>query len=163
MWRPRKDIKSLGALCSSVRWAVKSSVTWLGSPPGKAAHIGQIWNKRERKRERFLCEIIEVVSNTVTFFKVKFFPEQQTACLTHLLEVWTVQSEIWVAANVALSSSLKLEMRSGLQVWSIYFSLTPHPSASARPHADSTNITWGNLSTSHDSLWREQHIFSHME
>lgn len=42
-----KDIKSLGALCSSVRWAAKSSVTWFGSPPGKAAHIGQIDLKKK--------------------------------------------------------------------------------------------------------------------
>lgn len=38
----RKDMRSLGALCSRVRCAAKSSVTWLGSPPGSAAHMGQI-------------------------------------------------------------------------------------------------------------------------
>lgn len=47
--RHRKDIKSLGALCSSVRWAVKSSVTWFGSPPGKAAQMGQIWRGDRKK------------------------------------------------------------------------------------------------------------------
>lgn len=35
----------LGALCSSVKWAAKSSVTWLGSPPGKAAHTGHTLEK----------------------------------------------------------------------------------------------------------------------
>lgn len=29
---------------------MKSSVTWLGSPPGKAAHMGQIWGGREREK-----------------------------------------------------------------------------------------------------------------
>ena len=28
-------------LCSRLRWPWKSSVTWLGSPPGKEAHMGQ--------------------------------------------------------------------------------------------------------------------------
>lgn len=36
-----KDMNSLGVRCSSVRCAAKSSVTWLGSPPGSAAQIGQ--------------------------------------------------------------------------------------------------------------------------
>ena len=38
-----KDTKSLGVRCSSVKWAAKSSVTWLGSPPGKAAQTGHTY------------------------------------------------------------------------------------------------------------------------
>ena len=38
-----KDIISRDDLCSNVRWAAKSSVTWLGSPPGDAAHTGHTY------------------------------------------------------------------------------------------------------------------------
>ena len=46
LWTPpgssKNEIRSLAPLlCSRFRWPWKSSVTWLGSPPGKDAHIGQ--------------------------------------------------------------------------------------------------------------------------
>ena len=44
-------ISLLGALCSNVKWAAKSSVTWLGSPPGKAAQTGHTY---QNKSKRFL-------------------------------------------------------------------------------------------------------------
>ena len=47
----KKDTNSLGARCSRVKWAVKSSVTWLGSPPGTAAHTGHTWNITQRCRQ----------------------------------------------------------------------------------------------------------------
>lgn len=64
----RKDIKSLGALCSSVRWAAKSSVTWLGSPPGNAAHIGQIWNERKESRFTYRWTLIRHVSGWILYY-----------------------------------------------------------------------------------------------
>lgn len=44
----KEDIKIslLGALCSNVKWAAKSSVTWLGSPPGKAAQTGHTYQNK---------------------------------------------------------------------------------------------------------------------
>lgn len=94
VWRSRKDIKSLGALCSSVRWAVKSSVTWLGSPPGNAAHMGQIWNKERRECDRHFIisgttkhELIEKVSR-------RFINEEIKNCKSNIYwhtATWTLQ------------------------------------------------------------------------
>lgn len=43
-----KDISSLGAPdgWSKVRCAAKSSVIWLGSPPGTEAHIGHTYKQK---------------------------------------------------------------------------------------------------------------------
>lgn len=65
----QKDIKSLGALCSSVRWAAKSSVTWLGSPPGNAAHIGQIWNESKESRFTYRWTLIRHLSGWIFYCK----------------------------------------------------------------------------------------------
>lgn len=98
VWRSRKDIKSLGALCSSVRWAVKSSVTWLGSPPGNAAHMGQIWNKERRECDRHFIisgttkhELIEKVSR-------RFINEEIKNCKSNIYwhtATWTLQHLSW--------------------------------------------------------------------
>ena len=45
LYSGKKDMKSLTDcdLCSIVKCAIKSSVTWLGSPRGKAAQTGQTY------------------------------------------------------------------------------------------------------------------------
>ena len=47
-------------LCSRLRWPWKSSVTWLGSPPGKEAHMGQTtsWDASACRLDTCSCKTL---------------------------------------------------------------------------------------------------------
>ena len=92
----QKDIKSLGALCSSVRWAAKSSVTWLGSPPGNAAHIGQIWNESRESRFTYRWTLIRYLSGWI--FYCNFYPDQVLTRQKYSRSWTSVQHGGWTRA-----------------------------------------------------------------
>ena len=93
----QKDIKSLGALCSSVRWAAKSSVTWLGSPPGNAAHIGQIWNESRESRFTYRWTLIRYLSGWI--FYCSFYLDQVLTRQKYSRSWTSVQRGGWTRAT----------------------------------------------------------------